>query len=184
MASEHHEVTALRPAGNGRSWRGGPKGQRKGLEPAAVWTSVTAVQLWSPRAGAWGRPTPVPDVSFLPHPYPVRPWAAGTATAVCPCHPSDSTLDPFLPASHSSNFPYQILVSPTHSPAFWLLSFSCLITGSCGCSSGTSSPKSGFFSVPTASFLTQANIHSRLEGHISQQYSALPPIFHIAEGSS
>lgn len=50
MAPGPHEVTAPRHAGNGRSRRGGPKGQRRGLEPAAVWARLTSVHLWAQRA--------------------------------------------------------------------------------------------------------------------------------------
>lgn len=88
----------------------GPKGQRKGLEPAAVWACLTSLHLWTQRApecGAFRLESRA--CGTFPNPtYPVHPQAAGTATEEDP----------------------------------------------------TSSPKAGFFFVPTASFLIQANIHS------------------------
>lgn len=132
----------------------------------------------------------VPDVPYLPYSYPVRLYVLRKQAHPLwpgPLRPRRfhiGSLPPFLPllqlASPNFGFSHPL---PCPLDAFLPLSHRQSITGSCGHSGPTSSPKSRRFSVPTASFLIQANIHFRLEGHISQQSSPLGPIFHIAEGS-
>lgn len=126
MAPEPHEVTATRYAGNGRSWREGTEGTEDGFGTSrSLGLSDLSPTVDSVRARVWGLLTRVPHVPYLP----LSCASSGSRhdhSGLSLSDSSDSTSDTFLPSSYSSNFPYQILGSPTHSPAFWLLSFSCL----------------------------------------------------------
>lgn len=126
------------------------------MQPAAIWAFLVCNQLWTQCASECGASLfwspgcalPSPPAVCVHRQSPWPPWPV-------PLGPLRFNIGSLPPSSHSSDLPYQVLAPchlfpcplaaflPAQSLVMWVML--------------PSSPQLSYFSVPTASFLIQAN---------------------------